>query len=174
MFIIPGFIIATITFPGVIVHEMAHQFFCRFTGTAVLDVCYFRIGNPAGYVVHEPAKSPGKTLVISIAPFFVNTIIGALIAAPAAMSQDLEQPDPLNLFLLWLGISIAMHAFPSTGDARSLWTSLHKESWWLRALIAPIVAIIFIGAVGSMVWLDVIYGVAVGFGLPKLWVAMFA
>lgn len=47
MFFIPGQLIAALTFPGVIVHEMAHQLFCRLFRVAVLDVCYFRFG-PAG------------------------------------------------------------------------------------------------------------------------------
>lgn len=29
MFFIPGQLIALVTFPGVIVHELAHQLFCR-------------------------------------------------------------------------------------------------------------------------------------------------
>lgn len=41
--IIPGFLISIATFPGVIVHEAAHQLFCRLTKVAVLDVCYFRL-----------------------------------------------------------------------------------------------------------------------------------
>ena len=174
MFFIPGFLIAIITFPGVIVHEMAHQFFCRLTGTPVLNVCYFRVGNPAGFVVHEAASSPGKSLLISIAPFFVNTIVGALIAAPAARTQEFGEPNPLTLLLIWLGVSIAMHSFPSTGDARSLWRSLARESWWLRVLIAPIVLVIFLGALGSIVWLDLIYGIAVAFALPKILIGLLA
>lgn len=174
MFFIPGFLIAIVTFPGVIVHEMAHQFFCRVTGTPVLNVCYFRVGNPAGYVVHEAARSPGKSLLISVAPFFVNTIVGALIAAPAAMTNEFGEPDLLNFFLIWLGISIAMHSFPSTGDAQSLWGSLGKENWLLRLLIAPIIAVIYLGALGSIIWLDAIYGFAVVFGLPKICIELFA
>src|SRR3954468_19593709 len=100
MVIIPRFLVVLLTFPGVIVHEMAHQFFCRITGTPVLNVCYFQIANPAGYVMHERARSPGKSLLISIAPFFVNTIVGALIAAPAAMGREFVDSDLLDLFLL--------------------------------------------------------------------------
>src|SRR3954452_13425533 len=108
MFIlVPRSLVALVTFPGVIVHEIAHQFFCRITDTAVLKVCYFRLGNPSGYVVHEWPRSPGRHLLISIAPFFVNTILGALIAAPATIATGFTNPDPLNLFLMWLGISIA-------------------------------------------------------------------
>ena len=51
--IIPGWIISILTFPGVIVHEAAHMLFCRMRGVAVLEACFFRFGNPAGYVVHD-------------------------------------------------------------------------------------------------------------------------
>jgi hypothetical protein len=44
---IPGQLIALLTFPGVIVHELGHQLMCRFLRVAVLDVCYFRVGRPA-------------------------------------------------------------------------------------------------------------------------------
>jgi hypothetical protein len=166
---IPGFLVSMVTFPGVIVHEIAHQFFCRVTGTPVLDVCYFRIGNPAGYVVHDQPASPGKHLLVSIAPFFVNTLVGAVIGAPSAISSfTFDHADLLDIVLIWLGVSIAMHSFPSTGDARSLWSALDQEPWWLKTLIAPIVGIIFLGAILSFVWVDVIYGVVVAALLPKL------
>ena len=51
MFFIPGFLIAIVTFPGVIVHEAAHLFFCRWFKLEVYDVCFFRVGNPSGYVI---------------------------------------------------------------------------------------------------------------------------
>ena len=53
MFFIPGFVIAIVTFPGVIVHEAGHLFFCKLFELQVYAVCFFRVGNPAGYVVHE-------------------------------------------------------------------------------------------------------------------------
>lgn len=70
--IIPGFLISILTFLGVIVHEIAHQLFCRICGVAVLDVCYFKAGNPAGYVVHEIPKKPSTNILIGVGPFFVN------------------------------------------------------------------------------------------------------
>lgn len=36
--LIPGFIVAMLTFPGIIVHEFAHKLFCSLTGTRVLEV----------------------------------------------------------------------------------------------------------------------------------------
>jgi hypothetical protein len=52
MFFIPGPVIAAITFPGVILHETAHLFFCKLFKLQVYNVCYFRFGNPAGFVLH--------------------------------------------------------------------------------------------------------------------------
>lgn len=54
MFFIPGELISILTFPGIIVHEFAHMLFCRIRKVAVFDACYFRVGNPAGFVIkHE-------------------------------------------------------------------------------------------------------------------------
>ena len=43
---IPGFIISFVTFPGVIVHEMAHQLFCRWQRVAVLMFAIFALATP--------------------------------------------------------------------------------------------------------------------------------
>lgn len=168
---VSGQLIALLTFPGVIVHEAAHQLFCRFFRVAVLDVCYFQTGNPAGYVVHEPAVVPGQHIWISVGPFFVNTLVGALIAAPAAIPAiQLGTGDALDSLLIWLGVSIAMHAFPSTGDAEAIWQTLKtsKISRFTKLIGTPIVCLIYLGALGSVVWLDLLYGVAVATFLPNM------
>lgn len=168
---IPGFLIALVTFPGVIVHEMAHQFFCRLARVAVFDVCYFRLGNPSGYVQHEPPRKIYQSVLISIGPFLVNTIVGALIACPSILPvMQFEGGSPLDYVLVWLGLSISMHAFPSTGDANSLWKSVTGAgaSFLVKVLVAPIVLIIYLGALGSVFWLDLIFGVGVCMALPWL------
>lgn len=166
--IIPGFLITWITFPGVIIHELAHELFCRLTGTPVLKVCYFRFGNPSGYVIHQHPSSAWKHILIGFGPLLVNTIAGLLIALaalPLARSEDMKVPHGI---LIWLAISVAMHSFPSTGDARSIWHGIWKrESSVLTKFVGtPLVGLIYVGAVGSMVWLDAIYGVGVCVGLP--------
>ncbi|MDF2883882.1 MAG: hypothetical protein K0R54_4447 [Clostridiaceae bacterium] len=178
---IPGFLISIITFPGVIVHEMAHQLFCRICRVAVIDVCYFRFGNPAGYVVHEHPKNSYQHLLIGIGPFFVNTILGALIALPAAVpilnfGVRFNENSILDYFIIWIGVSIAMHSFPSTGDARSMWDSIMKKDTPLKTKIftVPIVGLIYIGAVGSVAWLDFFYGLAVAAFIPNLIIHILA
>ena len=48
--IIPGFVISIITFPGVIVHELAHQLFCRWCKVPVYEVKYFQCKNPLYFI----------------------------------------------------------------------------------------------------------------------------
>jgi len=179
--VIPGFLITWATFPGVIVHELAHALFCRLFGIGIYEVCYFQLsvnrGVPAGYVIHTGAKHHWQDVFVGIGPFFVNSILGAIIAAPAAIPVlQFHSGDALDYFLLWLGVSIAMHSFPSTGDAQSIWATVSaKEApWWTKLFGMPIVGLIYLGAVASIFWIDLIYGIAVAGFLPKLIVNLVA
>jgi hypothetical protein len=174
---IPGFLITLITFPGIIVHELAHQLFCRWYKVPVFEVVYFRTGNPAGYVLHEKPQNKWQSLMISIGPFFVNTVIGALIALPAALPVfSFENANLFHYLLIYLGVSIAMHAFPSTGDAQAILETLKDQKTSLLTKIAgyPLIGLIYIGSIGSFIWLDLIYGAAIAIGLPKLIIALAA
>jgi hypothetical protein len=165
-----GFVVPIITFPGVIVHELAHQLFCRLARVAVFDVCYFRIGRPSGYVIHEPPRSAHQNILIDIGPFFVNTLLGALVSLPVAYpTWELSAEPSMGPLSSWLGVSIAMHAFPSVGDANQLWKSVvgGETSPALKIVVIPIVILIYLGAIASVFWLDVIYGVAVTVFLPN-------
>lgn len=166
---IPGVLLAAITFPGVIVHELGHKLACHLCGVRIREVCYFRFGNPAGFVVHDPPPSVWGHLLISIAPVFGNTLLGLAIglAAVSTASPPGEQ-NWLSLILGWIAVSIAMHAFPSTGDAKAVWRALWSGPAPVLARVGgtPLVGLIFVGALGSIFWLDVIYGIMVGWWLP--------
>ena len=171
MFFIPGIVITIITFPGVIVHELAHQLFCRLYKIPVFKVVYFQMENPAGYVLHEKTNNKWHSVMISIGPFFVNTIVGALIALPAALPVfKFNTATPVDYLLIYLGVSVAMHAFPSTGDANAIWESIKEKGTpiWIKIIAYPVVGLIHIGSIGSFFWLDLIYGVAIAIGFPNL------
>jgi hypothetical protein len=168
---VPGILISIVTFPGVIVHELAHQLFCRWMRVAVFEVVYFQFDNPVGYVLHEHPDKVYKNIFISTGPFLINTFLGFIIAMPAALQYKFDTAGPVDFFLLYLGVSIAMHAFPSTGDASSLWDSVMKNDnspIFIKILVAPIVGLIYLGALGSFFWLDLLYGIGVAVGLPWL------
>ena len=164
---IPGFVISCATFPGVIVHEFAHKVFCHWTGTKVLQVCYFRLGSPAGFVIHEHPTSVWKHILIGIGPLFINTGIGLGLGLLGIAFKGVA---PVSIALMWLAISVAMHSFPSTGDAKSIWSAIwdDKAPVLTKVVGTPLVGVIFLGAVGSVFWLDLIYGVGVVCGIPSL------
>jgi len=169
--IIPGFIITWLTFPAVIIHELAHKLFCHWTGTAVRQVCYFRLGNPAGFVIHDRPSSEWRHILIGIGPLFVNTVIGLIVGLLAVPLRHSEGPVAFaHGVLMWLAVSIAMHFFPSTGDAKSIWQAVWEKSAPVTARLVgtPLVALIFAGAIGSVFWLDLLYGIGVVIGLPKV------
>jgi hypothetical protein len=166
--LIPGFIVTILTFPGVIAHELAHELMCRLVGVRVHKVCYFRFGSPPGYVVHESPNGVMGHILIGTGPLLVNSIGGV------AMGLIYRLPSlrgvSLRYLFLWLGVSIAMHSFPSTGDAKSMWHGLWGHGMPIigRILSIPLVVIIYLGALGSVFWLDLVYGGFIAFWLPKL------
>ncbi len=172
MFFIPGFIITAATFPGVIVHEAAHMLFCKIRKVLVLDVCFFQLDNPAGYVVHGKVDDFTSAFLISVGPFIVNSLLCVLICFPAYYPMQVFDVTPLHsLFLMWVGISIGMHAFPSNQDAQNLIGHAKdaiKKGNPLAVLTFPLVLIIYIANLLSFFWIDLIYGLALGIGLPSL------
>ena len=178
MFFIPGSVISVLTFPGVVVHELAHQLFCRYLKIPVYQVCYFRVGNPAGYVIHAQTSRWVHQVLIGSGPFFLNSLLGGLFAFPSALRgfEFNGAGSVIDAILIWLGVSIAMHAIPSTGDAKSMWLAVsgQKAPVLAKLGVAPLIGIIYLLAIGSVFWLDLLYGVAVSLALPKLLVAVLA
>lgn len=169
---IPGQLISIVTFPGVIVHEFAHMLFCKMRNVAVLDVKYFQVDNPAGYVIHERTDNFTTTFLISMGPFFVNTLLCLLICLPAYMPISyFDVSHPLSYFLMWLGVSIGMHAIPSNEDANSIWDQAKTEVKTLNLLAIlsfPLVIFIYIFNVLRFIWADLAYGIGIGVGIPTL------
>jgi hypothetical protein len=139
---------------------------------AVFEVCYFRFGNPVGYVIHENTTNFYTTFLISMGPFFVNTILCLLICIPAYIPINFFNIDhPLSYFLMWLGVSIGMHAVPSNQDAKNLVAQASekvKEKNILALVSFPIVGLIYTFNILRFFWADLAYGVAIGVGLPAL------
>ena len=183
--IIPGIVISVLTFPGVAVYQLAHQICCRICKIPVYEVKYFQVKNPCGYVLHEATSNPWKNLLTSFGPFFINTTLGMLITLPAYanvfgynyIGGTLGICVTMSSWLLyWLGVSILMHAFPSTGDARALVENVLKNKevgLFAKVVTAPFIGLIYLGAFGSMIWLDLLYGIGMSMLLPKLFPGLF-
>ena len=121
-----------------------------------------------------------KNFLTAMGPFFVNTLLGILIVIPASLeilyfegvsNQINGIVSLINVILLWVGISVLMHSFPSTGDAKSLYESVLKNPdvpMITKVLVAPFIGLIYVGAFGSVFWLDFIYAVAVATFAPRI------
>jgi hypothetical protein len=166
----PGIIVTLLTFPGVIVHEYAHYKMCEWKEIDVQEVVFFQIGSPAGYVLHEEPSEYADALAISGAPFLLNTglAVGLFLLyggiAFATGSSD-GTGGILGIVLLWLGVSIGMHAIPSSGDAKVLWMQAKKH--WRASLLGllgfPIAALIYVANLLSFLWFDLVYAVLLFF-----------
>jgi hypothetical protein len=78
--------------------------------------------------------------------------------------------------VLWLGVSILMHSFPSSGDARSLYASVIKNNevhLLVKILVIPVIGLIYIGAWGSIFWLDFAYAIGIAYLLPAFVIRLF-
>jgi hypothetical protein len=166
MIFIPGWAISLATFPGVIIHEAGHFLFCRIFKVAIFDACFFRVGNPAGYVVHEATQDFTTSFFISMGPFFTNTVLCVVFCSAAFLPVfELKISDPLGWFFFWLGLSIGMHAIPSNQDMKNLWQLAPQAA--KRGNVLAIVSYPIVGAVRVLnllrvVWADLGYGLAVG------------
>jgi hypothetical protein len=173
--ILPGIVLTGITFPGVVVHEFAHALMCRVTQTKIKKVCYFRLGNPSGYVVSEKPSNIWKSLIISFIPFIFNSASGFIFGAASAAAYKAEGHfGVISMVLFYLGISLAFHAFPSLQDAKAIDDDLGKKETSILAKIvcAPIVFIFALKAVLNFTIIDMIWGLCVGGILPFVWLGI--
>jgi hypothetical protein len=166
MFFIPGPIIALLTFPGVIVHEAGHLFFCKVFRLQVYNVCFFRFGNPSGYVIHEKTENFKALFFVCLGPFFANTLLCVTFCTAAFLPVwELKVSDPLAYFYYWLGISIGMHAFPSTADLSNLWQIAPNRAGRgniLAIVSLPLIGVLYVLNFARVIWADLGYGIAVG------------
>lgn len=131
---IPGQIIALFTFPGVIVHEWSHATMCRWREIPVHEICYFRFGDPSGYVSHDPPTDFWNTFLISFAPLLLGPAVAFL---PGVICFFIYITDGtriggiylglLYVMLLWFVGSVLFHTFPSSDDAKIVWNACTKE-----------------------------------------------
>ncbi len=151
--IIPPFITTILTFPGVILHEMAHKFFCDYYNIDVFKVAYFRPSSKAGHVIHRPIFDPKQNAIIALAPLFVNSLISILLLVPWMFMNTLGtsfmwQISLGDLFLIWVGFACALSALPSDTDT----FHVSKEAHGLYTISQIVKFLNWFGFVGSLLW----------------------
>ena len=164
--------------PGVVIHELSHHFFCIIFNTKVIKVCYYNFKDSSGYVQHKRPKHLYQDVLIAVAPFFLNTFIGGLVAYPIIINKfstlgllSLNWRDILSMII---SVSIGMHAIPSKGDALSMWNFVGESDMnfllkiTAKLIIAPLVLIVLLlNFLSSFLKVDLFYGICVCFLGPK-------
>ena len=160
--------VSLLTFPGVILHELAHKLFCDWTGVKVREVKYFKFRNvlsfrsaAAGWVIHASPSTWAQTFWISVGPLVVNSL--ACIGFAFLYAQ--AQPDSfLAYFLGWVAISAGMHAFPSDQDAAHVLIhskqSLTDGGSFFHYLSYPFFWAIWLANKLRFFWFDLLYAFA--------------
>ena len=148
-------LLSFLTFPGVIFHEISHYIMCKIARIRVHKVVLFRFGNPMGYVEHDAPKMFIDSILISIAPFILNSAVAVLL-----FRWGTELTGFAKLGVFWLGISAALHSFPSSGDANQIWNyaKRHLLSFW-TLLAIPIILLIKIVDKLRIFWVDLVYAI---------------
>lgn len=153
---IPGELVALITFPGVIAHELSHLLMCKILKVNVL---HFRLfipgGKVSGYVLHEKTDSIFKSILISYAPLIFSSILCLFLS----IFYNSESKDFLNGFIFWLAISVGMNSLPSNTDINNVQLNLTQKGYGDINLYTPIRG--FMLAVDSLrvIWVDLFYAV---------------
>ncbi len=164
--------------PGVVIHELSHHIFCIIFNTKVIKVCYYNFKDSSGYVRHERPKHLYQDVLIAIAPFFINTLLGGLVAYPTIINKvqtlgslSINWRDILSILI---SISIGMQAIPSKSDGLSMWNFIGESDMNFplkaiaRLIIAPLILVVFLlNFLSSFLKIDLFYGICVCFLGPK-------
>ena len=164
--------------PGVVIHELSHHIFCIIFNTKVIKVCYYNFKDSSGYVRHERPKHLYQDVLIAIAPFFINTLLGGLVAYPTIINKvqtlGLLSINWRDILGILISISIGMQAIPSKSDALSMWNFIGESDMNFplkvitRLIIAPLILVVFLlNFLSSFLKIDLFYGICVCFLGPK-------
>ncbi|MBX9670677.1 MAG: metalloprotease family protein [Candidatus Obscuribacterales bacterium] len=166
MIITASRLLALLTFPGIIVHELAHRLCCDIFKVRVFEVCFFRLGDPAGFVIHERPPSLSVACVITLAPLLFNSVVSVLIGVTVGIDLFTlcSQLTIQQILRLWLALSIGMHALPSAEDLRALRIELEqneKTRGIANVFDSVIKPIPLVKGLLNILWFDLLYAITV-------------
>ncbi len=147
---ISGGLIQLITFPGIIIHEIAHRLFCDLYGVPVFAINYFDIDSSnsvVGHVTYQPTKNSNAEFFINIGPFIINTLLFMILTLPYCIKTGFETNFVVHSnsyvawahnILAWIGLSIGFHAIPSQKDLGNVLDIKDNLSLSHRIALIPI------------------------------------
>jgi len=145
--------------PGVIVHELAHAFFCVIFNVKIHRINLLRFDSVAGYVIHDEPRKFFPSFFISFGPLIINSGLAIWLFSKIVWVNNWHAFSWYNLLYLWLGAVLALQAIPSTGDAKSLFNNANHNFWRnpLVILFYPLVLALYILNFLKFVYIDFFY-----------------
>ncbi|MGI6373973.1 MAG: hypothetical protein ACOX0C_01425 [Patescibacteria group bacterium] len=140
--------------PGIVVHELAHVFFCLLFRVRIHRISLLRYDKVAGFVIHDEPRRFFPALFISLGPLIINSLLAIWLFSL------ISQPySALSILFLWLGIVLGLQAIPSTGDARALFNNAKHNILRnpLVILFFPVVLVIYLLNILKQVYIHFIY-----------------
>ncbi len=157
MFLLPNWLIYTVTFPGVIIHELAHELFCILFGVKVTKSVYFQMNSDvAGYIEHEQPTTLNQLFWISAGPLVLNSIL-AIVLSHRFFAY--EASYLIQIITIWLAFSVGLQAFPSNQDAKNIISDSKELGGGITfSLISyPFFALIWLANFLKYFWFDIAY-----------------
>ena len=174
---ISGELISLVTFPGVILHEVAHRFFCDIHNVEVYEIRYFTpFSQTAGHVIHQPTHNVCHRFFIGAGPLIINSLIAMLFTLPygiaLVLGTDFVQHSSslvnnIQYILTWAGYSMAFHAIPSNQDVASLpELAISPLAKTVLSFFVVIITLLNVNYLGSI--FRILYAYALSMVLPTI------
>ena len=145
-----------ITFPGALFKAFLEHCACRMTSTVMENDRYFQTNEMCGHVEHELPEKKGKAFVICFFPFFINCVAGLIFSWAGSvdiiyLGEFIRKEDVnfMGYLFIYLGLCFLTNMFPSTEDFlsfRDLFYGKGSKNIFLKIILAPLLAIFFVGS----------------------------
>lgn len=155
-----GIVIKVLTFPGLIVDAFVNEKLCNYLNLEILGVNYLAIGENQHPVMHDFPKTYVNTITIAFVPFLLMSIFAIFLFYFSQLFSDYSYIY-IELFFIWLGVSMAVHSFPNPVIGDMLWDKSLKETKkgnYIAVLGLPLTLVIYIARFLHIFWIDLIYG----------------
>lgn len=154
-----SWIFGFLTMPGAVFHAFAEHLLCKILRIPVEDTAYLHCSEQFGHVEHKPVLQAGKGFALCFVPGLILFLCGAVTAGTAAVQLFAIGVTPIVLttgkvsalfivccVLLYAGICMLCHVFPSYEDALYLWESRDEASAAAKIILTPLAACMRAGA----------------------------
>ena len=166
-------IIKTLTLPGAMLHAFFEHLCCRTSKIIIDDERVVRFDEMMSHVDHDLVKRKGPSFDICFIPFFFSLVIGSMILMYGSTSIIYfgRLADIFGWICLYLGIAILTNLFPQIEDVMMIKENFFnngKKGIVTKILIAPIYAILWLGARLERWCVTLFTSIAFAFVLPMI------